>query len=60
MNKKILPAAGIIIVTIILVTINELTELTFIKDYALIFIIAGMLFGTWLTKISENSKEKNE
>ena len=53
MNKKILPAAGIIIVTIILITINEFTELTFIKDYALIFIIAGMLFGVWLTKISE-------
>ena len=60
MNKKILPAAGIIIVTIILVAINELTELTFIKDYALICIIAGMLFGVWLTKISGTSKEENE
>ena len=59
MNKKILPAAGIIIVTIILVTINELTELTFIKDYALILIIAGMLFGVWLSKTSEKSKDKN-
>lgn len=58
MRKKILPAAGIIIVTIILVTINEFTELTFIKDYALIFIIAGMLFGVWLTKISQKSNKK--
>jgi hypothetical protein len=31
MNKKILPAVGIIVVTIILVTMNEFTELTFIK-----------------------------
>ncbi len=60
MNKKILPAAGIIIVTIILVIINEFTELTFIKDYALIFIIAGMLFGVGLTKLSEKSEGKNE
>lgn len=60
MNKKFLPAAGIIIVTLILVTINEFTELTFIKDYALLFIIAGMLFGMWLTKISGTSKEESE
>jgi len=60
MKKKILPAAGIIIVTIILIAINEFTELTFIKDYALIFIVGGMLFGVWLTKLSERSKEKNE
>jgi len=56
MNKKILPAAGIIIVTLILVAINEFTEMTFIKDYALIFIIAGMLLGVWLTKLSDKSK----
>ncbi|MCF8243028.1 MAG: hypothetical protein K9J16_16750 [Melioribacteraceae bacterium] len=60
MNKKILPAAGIIIVAIILIAINELTELTFIKDYALILIIAGMLLGVWLTKLSVKSKEKND
>lgn len=60
MKKKILPATGIIIATIILITINEFTELTLIKDYALIFIVAGMLFGVWLTKLSERSKEKNE
>jgi len=60
MYKKFLPATGIIIVTIILIVINELTELTFIKDYALIFIIAGMLFGVWLTKLSEKSKENDE
>jgi len=56
MNKKILPALGIIIVTIILVAINEFTEMTFIKDYALIFIIAGMLLGVGLTKLADKSK----
>ena len=57
MEKKFLPALGIIIVAIILVAINELTEWTFIKDYALIIIVAGMLLGVWLTKLSEKSKE---
>ena len=58
MKKKILPAIGIVIVTIILVAINEFTEMTFIKDYALIFIISGMLFGVWLTKLSDRSKDE--
>jgi hypothetical protein len=58
MNKKILPAVGIIIVTIILVTMNEFTELTFIKDYALIFIIVGMLLGGWLTIFANKSKSE--
>lgn len=58
MQKKILPALGIIVVAVILVAINEFTEMTFIKDYALIFIIAGMLFGVWLTKLSDKSKDK--
>ena len=55
MKKKILPALGIIIVAIILVVINEFTELTFIADYALIFIIAGMFFGLWLSKLSDKA-----
>lgn len=59
MNKKFLPALGIILVAIILIVINEFTELTFIKDYALMFIIGGMLLGVWLTKLSEKSKEKS-
>ena len=57
MKKKILPALGIIIVAIILVVVNEFTELTFITDYALIFIIAGMFFGLWLSKLSDKSNE---
>jgi hypothetical protein len=58
MQRKFLPALGIIVVTVILVAINELTELTFVKDYALIFIIGGMLFGVWLTKLSDKSKNQ--
>lgn len=58
MKKKLFPAVGIIIVSIILVTLNELTEWTIIRDYAIIFIIAGMLFGVWLAKISERSNKE--
>ena len=53
MNNKFLPAIGIITVAIILIGINEFTEFTFIKDYALIFIIGGMYIGIYLTKISD-------
>ncbi len=52
MKNYIFPALGIIIVTVILVAINEFTETTFIKDYALILIIAAMLLGVWLAKLS--------
>lgn len=52
MKNYFIPAIGIIITTIILVVINEFTEMTFIKDYALLFIIAAMLLGVWLEKIS--------
>jgi hypothetical protein len=58
MQKNMIPAIGIVIVTIILVAINEFTEMTFIKEYALLFIIAGMLFGVWLTKLSDRLKDK--
>lgn len=56
MNKNFLPAVGIIVVTGILLLINEFTEWTFIKDYALVFIIGGMFFGMWLTKWADRSK----
>jgi len=57
MTRKILPALGIIIVAIILVAVHEFTELTFITDYALICIIAGMFFGLWLSKLSDKPNE---
>jgi ABC-type Mn2+/Zn2+ transport system permease subunit len=58
MKDYFVPAIGIIVVTIILVVINELTETTFIKDYALILIIAAMLLGVGLTKISVKKGDK--
>ena len=60
MSKNFLPALGIIVVTAVLLLINELTETTFIKDYALIFIIGGMFLGMGLTKWFDRSKTKNE
>lgn len=55
MKKMLLPAAGITIVTIILLVINEFTDFTFVRDYAFAFIIAGMLLGVWLTRLAEKS-----
>ena len=49
---------GIILVTIILVIINEYTALTWISDYALILIIAGMFLGVWLVKRWLSSKDE--
>lgn len=58
MNKRFLPAVGIVIAAFVLIAINEFTELTFIKDYALIFIIAGMFLGVWLSKLANKSKDE--
>ena len=55
MKKKLFPAIGIIIVTIVLLIINKFTEMTFIKDYALVFIIAAMFFGFWLARQSAST-----
>lgn len=59
MKKNMIPAIGIVIVTLILLALNQFTELTFIKDYSLIFIISGMLLGVGLTKLANHSKDKN-
>lgn len=56
MNKNILPVIGIIAVTIVLLILNEFTDMAFIKDYALVFIIAGMFLGIGLTKLADKSK----
>ena len=58
MKNYLLPALGIIVVAIILVVINECTELTVIKDYAMVFIIGGMLLGVALTKLSGKKNKK--
>lgn len=57
MNKNIFPAIGIILVASILISINEFTEVAFIKDYAYLFIICAMLLGVSLTKITDKSKK---
>lgn len=58
MKKITLPALAIILVTIILLIINEYTAWTWISDYALILIIAGMFLGVWLVKRWLSSKDE--
>jgi len=58
MKDYLFPAIGIILVTIILVVINEFTDTTFIKDYALIFIIAAMFVGVGLARFSGKKEDK--
>ena len=57
MKKNIFPALGIVVVTIILLVINNYTQSTAIKDYALIWIIAGMFAGVFLSRISNKPKK---
>ena len=57
MNKNIFPAIGIILVAAILISLNEFTEMTFINDYAYLFIISAMLLGVSLTKTSDKAKK---
>lgn len=52
MKRYLIPAVAIVLVTVGLVAINEFTELTIVEDYALILIVAAMLLGVWLSKIS--------
>ena len=48
------------LVTMILVGLNEWTEWTVVRDYAFVFIVAAMLFGLWLEKrISQERNESN-
>ena len=58
MKNYFIPAIGIIITAIILVVINEFTETSFVKDYAILFIIAAMLLGVWLGKLSDKKNGK--
>ncbi|GAB5557687.1 MAG: hypothetical protein SchgKO_19000 [Schleiferiaceae bacterium] len=45
MNKKLFPGLLIVLVAVILLILNSVTDTTFFKDYALIFIIGGMFLG---------------
>lgn len=54
MRQSLIPFLGIVLVTMILVALNEWTEWAVVRDYAFIFIVAAMLLGLWLEKqISE-------
>lgn len=50
MKNYVVPAVAILLITAVLVAVNEFTEVTFIQDYALLFIVAAMFFGVWLGK----------
>lgn len=60
MRDKLIPAVGIVVVTIILIAVNELTDSTLIQDYAFLFIVAGMLLGVLLARLSAASKDKKK
>jgi multisubunit Na+/H+ antiporter MnhF subunit len=50
MKEYLIPATGIVIVTVILIVLNELTESNFVQEYAYLLIIGGMLTGVVLAK----------
>lgn len=58
MKNYLIPAIGVIVVTIILVVINEYTETTLVRDYAYFFIIGAMLLGVALTRFSQKGDPK--
>lgn len=58
MNKKMFPALSIAIVALILLAFNHFTNSNLIRDYALVFIIAGMFFGMWLTRYFDKNKDE--
>ena len=64
MNNKLLPALGIIIASVILLTISEITTQEsvqiFIKKYSFLFIISGMLLGIAVTKYINKSTNQTK
>jgi len=56
MKDYLIPALGIIVVTIVLVVVNERTESTFVQDYAYFLIVAAMLAGVVLAKFTGNDR----
>ena len=63
MNNKLLPALGIIIASVILLTISEITTQEsvqiFIEKYSFLGIISGMLLGIAVTKRIHKSNQDN-
>lgn len=52
MRNYLIPAVGIVLITLVLLALNQWTETTFIQDYAYFFIVAAMLLGVWLARVS--------
>jgi len=60
MRHSLIPFLGIVLVTMMLVALNEWTEWALVRDYAFVFIVAAMLLGLWLEKqISEGRNESS-
>lgn len=58
MRNYLIPAVGIVLVSVILLALNEWTETTVIRDYAYFFIVAAMLLGVWLTYLSKKANDE--
>lgn len=58
MRNYFIPAISIVIVTIIIVLINEFTELSTLKNYAFLFIVAAMLLGIGIARFTGKASEK--
>ena len=60
MRETLILFLCIILITMILVALNEWTEWVVVRDYAFVFIVVAILFGSWLEKmISERRNESN-
>ena len=52
-NRNLFAAGGIILVTVTLLAVNHFTNDSFVKDYALLLIIAGMFLGIAIGRIGK-------
>lgn len=60
MRNSFIPFLGIVLVTMMLIALNEWTEWAVVRDYAFVFILAAMSLGLWLEKqISEGRNESS-
>jgi hypothetical protein len=58
MRNYLIPAAGIVLVSVILLALNEWTGTIVNRDYAYFFIVAAMLLGVWLTRLSKKVNDE--
>jgi len=59
MKNYYYPAIAIVLTAIVLIALNEYTNMPFLKDYAFLFIIVAMLLGFGLTRLMRK-KEHTE